>query len=172
MFKKFALLSFLAPIAACTSYTEVTSPPQEVTFSSTSAQTASTGVSNATFRTTQSDADGDNEMEFSGASCAIDGSGFKASFVSPAIIKLPTYTGAADPLTVRCNAQGVAKSEVVAPRNLTLERIQGARTYSGGLAGALIGAAVRGVARSTRDPLNDDFAYPDTTIIQFDDTVQ
>lgn len=159
MIKKIALIAGLGAIAGCTNFAEVTTPPQPVAYSSAAVQQATTKTNDTTFR---SFAPGETENkagdELIGASCSMQGSGFGASFVTPAIVQMPQFKGAADPISVRCSANGQTGSNDVKPINLTLAAIQQS-TGQTSLLGILVEAAFDGIATAARNPLNDKFGY-------------
>ncbi len=159
MFKKITIASTLCAMAACTQYAEVTTPPQPVAFSNAGVQQASIGVANATMRTfTEGEKQGRIGEEILGASCNLRGSGFGADFQTPAILQLPKFRGAADPISVNCTANGQSGDLTRNATNLTLQRINQSSGQTS-LLGVLVEAAVQGVATAARNPLKDEFGY-------------
>ncbi|MBY6120220.1 MULTISPECIES: hypothetical protein [Mameliella] len=158
---RFLPLALPLLLAACVEYAEVKTPPQSVSFTESRAQAAVRGYSETTFRSFRSTEKGrkDNQ-ELVGVRCSLTGTGFKAAFVTPAIVKMPAYQGAADPIAVTCRTDKDRTDKTVKPINMTLLRMNQSSTTSGGILGVALTAAAKGIAKAARDPLKDEFNYP------------
>ena len=95
------------------------------------------------------------------------GKGFKDELVTPEIVKIPIYKGASSPAEVSCRTDKDRASETVKPINATLARLNSTQSSGGGLVGALVTAAAKGVIAASRDPLKDEFNYPDMARVVF-----
>ncbi|SMX36535.1 hypothetical protein [Maliponia aquimaris] len=157
------LLALPLILTACVKYSEITTPPQTVTFTEARAQSAATGFTDTIFRSFRSTAKGTrDDQELIGLRCTLQGNGFKASFVTPAILRMPAYKGAADPASVTCGDKADSATETLPPINMTLARMNQSTSSSGGLLGVALTAAAKGIAKAARDPLKDEFNYPGT----------
>lgn len=164
----FSLVVLVLALAGCVKYSEITTPPQSVNFTSKTAQEAASGFSEMQVRTLVSTAKGSkDDKEVLAVRCTIKGTGFGASFVTPAKITMPTYVGTADPVTVTCKKDKETKQVEVKPINMTLARLNQGTVSGGGLLGVAIGAAVKGIAKAARDPLKDEFEYPISVRVVF-----
>jgi hypothetical protein len=108
-----------------------------------------------------------DDKEVLGVRCTVKGTGFTASFITPALIKMPTYVGTADPVTISCKMDKETKDREVKPINMTLARMNQASVSGGGLLGVALGAAMKGIAKASRDPLKDEFEYPTSAHVVF-----
>ena len=156
MLKKVLSLPLILAVSGCMSYAPIETPPQTVAFTSKTAQTRVASYSTVAIRASQKT--GKDEQEVLGASCAIKGNGYTARVITPAQVELPTYLGKTDPVQVTCKAAERTASETLEPYNATLARLS-STSSSGGLLGAVISGAVSGIAKATRDPSKDEFAY-------------
>lgn len=158
---KFATLAvvgtFAASLSACVQYTPLDTPPEPVTFTAAAARANVHKFSTVEIRTFVET--GNIKAELSGATCAISGPAIKATVVSPARVSLPTYRGKTEDASVTCRTAEKTTAKRIPAINATLENLN-SQTMPGGLAGALIGAAFVGIAKSTRDPLKDEYRYP------------
>lgn len=160
MYARLIPLLSACTLSACMQYTEITTPPQPVNYTSGSVARAVTGTTETEIRTVRSGAaTGGNDTEFSGANCKLQGRGFEAQVTSPAIVLLPTFNGSADPLTMTCAANGQTVATVSNPRNLTRDRLNNPVPTTGGLIGAIATSVAVGVIAASRDPLQDNYAY-------------
>lgn len=171
MNKAYTILPLVIALGGCMKFSEITTPPQTVTFTSERAQTASSGLTNVQMRVVQSTKAGINDdVEVIGARCSLKGNGFKASFTAPANLRMPGYIGAADPFTITCNGGGQSATMNVKPVNQTVARMSQPVPTTGGLVGVLVGAAVQGAIRASRDPLKDQFTYPAIVRVTFENS--
>lgn len=157
MIRNILPIAFALTVSGCMSYAPIETPPQKVAFSSQTAQTNVDSFSTSAIRTIREE--GKKKVEVKGAACKIRGTGYSARVITPALVELPTYRGKTDPVQISCNAAGMSVAETVEPRNETLARLQATQSSGGGLVGALAVAIAKGVAKSTRDPSKDEFAY-------------
>jgi len=158
--KTYALTALAAlSLAGCQKYAEVTTQPQAVNFTSAGVAEASIETAPSTVRSfTEGEQKNRVGEEIIGASCDLRGNGFDASFITPAILQLPRFQGAADPVNLRCTAQGKTGDQESPPVNWTLERIQQSSGQTS-LLGVMMEAVVQGVATAARNPLNDEYGY-------------
>lgn len=157
MIRKTLPIAFALTVSGCMSYAPIETPPQKVAFSSQTARTNVDSFSTSAIRTIREE--GKKKVEVKGAACKIRGTGYSARVITPALVELPTYRGKTDPVHISCDAGGMSVAETVEPRNETLARLQATQSSGGGLVGALAVAIAKGVAKSTRDPSKDEFAY-------------
>ncbi|UWQ48409.1 hypothetical protein K3722_10875 [Leisingera caerulea] len=150
-------IAFALTVSGCMTYAPIETPPQKVAFSSQTARTNVDSFSTSAVRTIREE--GKKKVEVKGAACKIRGTGYSARVVTPALVELPTYRGKTNPVNISCAAGGMSATETVEPYNATLARIQSTQTSGGGLVGALAVAVAKGIAKSTRDPSKDEFAY-------------
>jgi hypothetical protein len=165
--KKFAVLTLLPLLASCTEYAAVDTPAVPVNYTTETAKNNVDTTQNVTmrtvFETTQS---GKTEKaEISGVPCKIKGTGYRASIVTPAIVKMPLYRGKTDPFTLTCTYKNKTKTQKLRALNET----KNAKPTSsgGGIAGILIQAAVVGAMKGLRDPQKDRFSYPFVAVVSF-----
>lgn len=161
--KKLALSIIISTsLAACQNFAEVTTPPQPVNFTNAGVAQAAIGLDESTVRSfTQGERSDKVGSEIVGANCNLQGNGFDATFITPAILQMPNFRGAADPVNVSCTVQGKTGSYQSNAVNLTLQRINQSSGQTS-LLGLAIEAAVQGVASAARNPLNDEFGYDPT----------
>ncbi|MCT4553379.1 MAG: hypothetical protein N4A53_01710 [Pelagimonas sp.] len=154
--------------AGCMQLAEIETPPQSVTFTSKQAQDNAAGFSQMAVRSFVSTEKGrKDDQEMLGARCSVKGRGFKADVVTPALIKMPIYTGASSPADISCRTDKDRASTTVKPFNATLARINATQSSGGGLLGVVVTAAVKGMATAARDPLKDEFNYPGMARVVF-----
>lgn len=167
MKRKFIPMSLGLVLCGCMQYSEITTPPEKVSFTDQSVASAVTGFGKVAVRTLSSTKKGtSDDQEIIGGICQITGKGFRAEVTTPAAVEMPKFKGSADPVTLSCRVQGSQKARVITPINRTLENLRNAQV-SGPLAAVLIGAAIKGLATGTRDPLKDEYAYPAAMSVVF-----
>lgn len=166
--KLFATLIIGATLSACTTGTPITSPPQNVTFTSAIAKknVATTDVVEIRTQRVETVAGKQKKSEVLGAACSLKGNGYKAKFVSPAKLLVPTYLGKTDPISATCTLAGKRASATLKPTNVTVNSQTPA--VGGGLVGALIMAAANAAIVASRNPAKDKFDYPSTLQVPFE----
>lgn len=162
-----AALSCAVLLSACAEQTPITTPPANVTYTSAQAKQNIASLDPVAIRSVYVvEKNGRKaKTEFSGARCNVVGTGFKGQVTSPGILKVPTYLGRTDPITVRCAANGQNPSLKVNAVNATAT--QSAPIVPGGLLGALVATAVTAAAKASRDPAKDQFDYPGSVSLPF-----
>lgn len=158
---KLMLGAALLALASCgTNYAPVTTAPVEVTYTQRAIATNIIRFATPTLRTGRWNAEGKRE-EITGAKCELLGTGIKASFVTPAIVRIPMHKGVPASVILTCNDGTTSRSASVGIVNVTAQNIQNGGAAAGGLVGALIASAVV----ASRDPKNDEFRYIDTMVM-------
>lgn len=144
----------LALLAGCTAQMPVETPPIDVTYTQKAASQGIVKFANPTLRTQRFGADG-KRSEISGVACKLQGSGFNASYTTPAIVRIPMKAGPPSSLVVTCNDGTNTRTQSYGATNLTAQRIQN----SGGVAGGLVGALIASAIVASRDTSKDEFEF-------------
>lgn len=154
-------------LSGCTTGVPITSPPQNVTFTSAIAQKNIAAIDVVEIRAMRSEtgAGRKKKSEVLGAACHLKGNGFKAKFVTPAKLNVPTYLGKTDAITATCTLAGERASATLMPVNVTAN--VKADPVGGGLVGILIMVAVTASIKAARNPTKDEFDYPTVLVVPF-----
>lgn len=96
-----------------------------------------------------------DKKEVTGVSCDIQGVGYTASVVTPALINLPDQKANSQPVTTTCTLDGEMRSTVSQPYSKTSASNRSSAAANGGM----LGAAVSGFVEGVRDKSNDDWGY-------------
>jgi hypothetical protein len=91
-----------------------------------------------------------SQSKLTGVPCELKGSGFKAKFVTPAMVNVPVYGMATRSLLVTCRYGEETVSKTLLPVNLTQVKAANTGFALGGLLGVLI------VASAVNSPQNKD----------------
>lgn len=95
-------------------------------------------------------------VELEGISCKLESEGYKASFLTPAQVRVPYYGYASGLISTRCDAPGYRPGF----KNVTaFNQTERARLDSASSSG-LLAVAVVAVVNAASDPENHEFAYP------------
>jgi len=154
-------------IAGCAERMEITSAPVEVTRTNAFQSQNYQGNHPVEVRSfTQIEkADGKSERkEFSGASCNIQGRGFKANFSTPAIVNFPDYGYLSQAVTGSCKVKKAVRPIVAQPYNITVANIKSNTGAGGGLLGMVVAGVANSIAIAANDETNDDFGYRPVTV--------
>ena len=100
-------------LTGCTQYSEVTTPPVTVTSKHSSTHERVKGFTEPVFRTVVKE--GNKTTEAKGLKCTIDSAELKASFVTPAKVRIPTLKGKPTPLYISCKGGDLKGEHTVAP---------------------------------------------------------
>lgn len=160
MTRTFALIAVGAMLSGCMKLAPIETPPQQVTFASKSAASKPKELQQTEIRTVASSTPGKAaDKEILGAKCRLQSEGYTANIVTPTYVMLPVYTGRSSPMTMTCQGDGSKVAKTYNQQNLTLQRIQQTQDTSGSVIGILVTAAAKGVIKSTRNPLKDEFGF-------------
>jgi len=158
--KKFAVAAAgLAALSACTP----SAPTNlvDVNITSRSAQNV-VAYDTVEVRTRLRSSGGGSSSEITGVPCSLQGSGFSASFQSPAAVNVPMYQQASRAIQVSCQYEAMTETQTLQPVNLTESRAVSNGQTGAGLIGALLVATV--VAART-DRTNDDYGYNNARLV-------
>ena len=153
-------LALMLAISGCTNLQEITSPPVDVQFASNAAQQEVAGYWSTEVRTMVGQAPYSEELV--GASCELTGTGFSASFTTPALVNLPHWAQTSRAVNVTCTLANVSGSKNVTAYNKTVSDINdraNSTAREGGLIGAIVGGIIAGSAARNRDQSKDTWAY-------------
>jgi len=101
------------------------------------------------------------EAEMAGATCSLAATGFSATMMSPAKVRVPLYRSQSSTLAVTCQMPGFEKRMVtVAPFDAT----RSSRLASGS-SGGLIGAVVVAAVDAAADNSKNDWRYPVARVV-------
>lgn len=156
--RRLALIAIALTLTACETAEQITTPPVNVTFTGNPRITQIAGYSTVTVRSQETNADG-RMVEFRGAECEMQGSGFRASFTTPAVVNMPDAQSQTRPVTVTCRSGNRSVSTVAHPYNFDSER-----NLAAGEGAGLLGILVISVVDGMRDQTHDSFAYEDIIV--------
>ncbi len=99
-------------------------------------------------------------VEFSGAQCALSGTGFKGNLTTPAKIRVPIYGHESSELALRCVSEGYSPTirTVRAFNKTKSDRVKG--SGSGGVLGVVLVAAINAAS----DEKKHVFLYPEVAV--------
>lgn len=162
--KFFLIAAALATLSAC-EVADITQAP--IPYTATKSLKAK-GTHNFTARTFVKSSKGRNEV--SGIPCTFTADGFKASFVTPALVTTPDMGQRTPPASITCKYKDVSKLEIMPAVNITVRDITAsARSY--GYGSGLVGLVVAGISESSqksrRDATLDVYGY-NNVIVQLD----
>ena len=102
-------------------------------------------------RTYRASEEGFRGKEFAGANCVMEANGFRASFTTPAKVRVPVYRAKSSALSIRCEHPNYKPKlvETAVYNKTQSDRLSAGA--NGGLAGVLVMAVVNGVSDSTQD---------------------
>ncbi|MEM9855534.1 MAG: hypothetical protein AAF841_13965 [Pseudomonadota bacterium] len=152
-------------ICACAPRAPVTEPAVSIAFASPAREAAATSFDTVTIRARL--VEGDMRGELRGAPCRIQGPGYDARFVTPAILNLPVFGNDAPALALSCRYENETRSLTLRAVNLSekarrdarREALDDIREDGGGL------AVIVTLGLPRRDaPGFDAFDYPDQSI--------
>ncbi|MGB1236210.1 MAG: hypothetical protein ACPG5U_10795 [Planktomarina sp.] len=152
--KKTAIsLLTVASLSACAASLPIETAPVNVTYTNAAASKDIVKMATPTVRASKYNADGQS-AELSGASCKIQGQGFVATVITPAVVRIPMKAGPPPNLTVTCTDGTLTRTRVVSATNLTKQRIQ-----NSGAGGGLLGALMASAIAAAQDPSNDEYEF-------------
>ena len=104
------------------------------------------------------------EVEFAGAQCSLEGSGFEANVITPASLRVPLYGYASSKLVLRCNAENYESVvRTVSPFNKTkTDRYQATSVNNAnlGLVGSVVGSLFVSAINAASNEKKHVFNYP------------
>lgn len=161
---KYASILLLGTLIACgkTDPTSIGSRPIEIDKSPEFSNLGLIGYQPLTFRA-QFDKKGD---EIKDAYCELSGSGFKASFLTPAIVMIPNFGERNQDLVTFCRYHGETISQIQHSQKKSGVNLSEIASGVGGMAAGPIGGLVAGTATGlvTKKPTSD-YGYENTTVI-------
>lgn len=162
MMKRLSSIAICGLFVAGCEQAEITQPPVQYVATK---QLNEKGVSDFTARSFIT-ADG-TRKEISGVPCSFKAPGFRAKFVTPAVVATPDMGPRTPTGSLTCTYNGAEKLVIMRPFNETLAQIDQS-AYAAGAGAGLLGVIVTGIAasnqKSRRDARLDQYGYPDTNV--------
>lgn len=113
--------------------------------------------------------------EIAGASCQLAGPGYRSAFVTPALLKMPSFGPTSKSANVTCRIKGQEAVGTAQPFNFSLALIDAKATNNGDAVGGLVGLLVADISyqirESSRDPSKDQYSYREINIA-FEDVIE
>lgn len=148
LMRKSGLLAGVLALGACGGGLPISTAPQSVRFTGEVPLSLVQSYDPVELRTRI------GKDEAPGAGCRLEGNGFTATVMTPALINLPVFGDKTRAVTVHCKLGENARTQVFQPYNATSKEKQSA-AYNNGV----IGAVVVGIAEGVRDRTNDHYTY-------------
>ncbi len=162
----------IAVVGGCTSGPPPT--PVDVNFTTSQARENVATYDTVEVRTQQAQTRGGGRNEVIGVPCTMRGSGYTASFQTPAVVNVPTYGYSSRALQVSCAYAGRSQSATRTPINLTEQQIRESQRRATdsiedaegaeAIAGAVGAVIVAATAANRRNRESDVFGYDDITL--------
>lgn len=147
-------LSLVFLLTGCVQHLPVTSPAVNVKFVRGVPGAGMLGFEPTHVRVFQKADKG--SVEIAGAECRIQGSGFSARLLSPAIVNLPDYGLKSLPVTATCTYGEQTATIIAKPYSATAESYRDYATSSAGLVGLLVAETAMSFDKEKK---NHDFKY-------------
>ncbi len=158
--KNCVLSALILALGACAA-APITTPPVSMTFSDPALESRVDTFDIVEVRTVTGQFASRETVE--GAACEVFGTGFSATFQSPAVLNMPLFRGRTSDARITCRAtldgQTLTDARTLEVRNLSAPENEGI-TISTGTSGTSVGAVF-----SIRDRSKDRFDYPRSTVL-------